>query len=284
MEHQSHLQLMNQQEYRISFHTSTANAWGMSFLRHLKSELDHVPPVQQRVMVQVCGAAQAMFDARFHAQSHTSSCVALGVCSLMLAAYRELRVEHDSASKAYDSVERCFARAYQAFIRNVCKPLLLSSHPSSLTLDRMNFRSWSEHLYGPGSAAHRVASPSGASGYQRFFREHDEPALAHMMQAIDQAWIEAVASHVQTRRSEPVHTRTRANTDDTGFAPFQFAPCDDHRAAVARPDVVLELQTPVSATSYFGSERRCHGIGADKPIRSPAYDVVCDEEIRGLVV
>jgi hypothetical protein len=274
---------MSRQEDKISFHTSTANAWGMSFLRHLKSEFDHAPDAQQRVMARVCGAAQMMFDVRFHAQFPASSCVALGMCSLMLAAYRELRVEFDSASKAYDSVERSFARAYQAFIRNVCKPLLLSAHPSSLSLDRMNFKSWSDRMYETGSSFHPVASSSGATGYQRFFREHDEPALAHMMKSIDQAWIEAVGSYVQSRRREQSGTRTRDDLHSTGFAPFQFAPSDGQRAA-AKHDVVLELQTPVAAPAYFGAERRHSGGDVDRYGTAQSSEVLCDDGIRGLVV
>ena len=243
-------------------------------MRHLKSEFD-TGPDQQQIMARIGAQAQAVFNANLQPQSHQSSRIALGVCSLMLAAYRELLVELDSAGKAYDKVERCFAATYQAFIRNVCKPLFLSSTPAAAPLERMNFKTWSAHLYATASQFPAAAAAPGAPGYQRFFREHDAPALAQMMHAIDQAWIEAAANYVQIRRNAQSGASPRPSIDGLGFLPFQFAPTDGTRSSV-RPAVVQKLQTPRAAQAQGAVERRWNTHGVEAQVAVPRSSIVCD--------
>lgn len=239
----------------MSFQSSTANAWGLSFLRHLNAELDKASREDhQQLMERVSNSAQAMFNARFHTLADVPSYTVLGMCALILSAYRELAVQLGSTAKAFDVVERGFDRSYQAFIQNICKPLLLGSNHSPKTLAKMNFRTWGEGMYkGGGAKAHdanSVTLGSDLSGYHHFFLEQGEPGLAQIIHAVDQAWIEAIAAYSHPQLAE----RRRACASGTGFYPFHFAP-NARKRAEPRPAVVLELQINVP-TSRFEADRR----------------------------
>jgi hypothetical protein len=226
---------------KVSFKSPTANAWSASFVRHLKSGLERAPLEDpQRLMARVCHAAQAIFDSRSHALSDVPSLTVLGVCALILSAYRELVIQLGSSDKAYEAVERGFVQTYQAFIKNMCKPLLQGVNPSSQTLAEMNFRAWGKRMYKTGhtqvQGAHDVASGSDGSGYFHFFQEHGEPGLAQIVHAADQAWIEAAAAYDHSK----IFQRRRTRSSSTDFCPFQFGPAARKRAE-AGPDLILEL-------------------------------------------
>jgi hypothetical protein len=255
-------QPLAQQGAKVSFQSATANAWSTSFLRHLNAELAQASRQDHRQLMQrVCSAAQAMFDARRHTLPDLPSHTVLGMCALIVTAYRVLVVESDSTAKAFEMVERVFDQVYRAYVQNICKPLLRDSNHSPQTLARMNFRSWSERMYKGDSTtaqgAHCVALGSDLTGYHHFFREQGEPGLAHIIHAVDQAWIEAVAAYDEPPLREQRLTRARG----TGFSPFHFAPKARVRMQ-ARPDVILELQID-DAPKRFEAERRCNSYTAD---------------------
>lgn len=231
---------------QMSFQSSTANAWSASFLRHLKVELDRISLADHRqLMERVCSAAQAMFNARYPALPDVPSYTVLAMCALILSAYRELVVQLGSPARAFDVTKRAFDQAYQAFIKNICKPLLLGSNHSLQTLANMNFRTWSDRMYKKDDArggAQAVTLGSDISGYHHFFLEQDEPGLAQIIQHADQAWIEAVAAYGQPQHME----RRWPRSCDADFSPFHFAP-NAKKNTQARPDVVLELEVNVPA-------------------------------------
>lgn len=79
---------------KVSFGSSTANAWAASYVRYLNTELErHRGPDAQRLMSQVCHAAQVLFNARRHPRPEPQSSTVLGMCALMLATYRQLSAD-----------------------------------------------------------------------------------------------------------------------------------------------------------------------------------------------
>ena len=248
----------------LAFRYATANAWGASFLRHLRTDApQHVEAV--------CAEAQQWFDARQTGLPDAPSHTVLGVCALMVASYRALCASSRDAATAYVRVERCLLAAYEDFIQNICKPLLLNAGRSTQALARMNFQAWSGRMARPVAAALGQSSTGGA-GYARCFADLGEPALAQIIEHADRAWIELVASSVQASLGEQRGTRARDRRTSTsgGFEPFRFAP----RPSRQRPDpsaVVLELQTHSPADRRgrpFSGEQRQHWAGVERR-RSP---------------
>lgn len=265
-------ELLAQPVAKVSFQSSTANAWAASFVRHLNADLDKVGLQEPTLlMAKVCHRAQAMFNERCPTLTDTQSRTVLGICVLMLSAYRELQTQADHGRRAFDLVGHSFNQAYQAFIQNICKPLLLNANRTPRALAGMNFRAWSESMYPGGGSRHGVARESDVTGYHHFFQQQGEPALAQIIQHADQAWIEAVAAYGQSQLSERRRTRAADDTGDSSddFVPFRFAP-GGARPSAPRPDVVLELQINVAnvATDRRGNpaaaDRRCHWDGIDR--------------------
>ncbi len=243
------------QGVKVSFQSSTANAWGASFLRHLNAELDQASRDDPQLMERVCRSAQALFNARLPTLTDAPSRTVLGMCALILSAYRELVVVHGGTAKAFEVIERGFAQTYRAFIQNICKPLLQGENHSPQALSRMNFRTWGEGMGKGGGAkgqgAHALGLDSDSSGYHHFFLAQGEPGLAPIIHAADQAWIAAVAAYSQHQLTE----LRRVRASDTGFCPFHFAP-NARKRIERRPDVILELQINIPSAQLEADRRR----------------------------
>lgn len=220
---------------KAAFKTSTASAWGASFLHHLNVELDLAfHSDHQHIADQVCGSAQALFNANYRALPGLSSFTVLGMCALILSAYRVLVVRLGDSGKAFELVKRSFDKAYLAFITHVCKPLYLDASRSPQSLAKMNFNDWGRGLNG--------------DGYQVFFQEQDAPGLSQIILAADQAWAKTIAAFDFALDAGPLRTRA----DDARFSPFRFAPKEVGLAFV-RPDQVFELL--VGARGAIGTRR-----------------------------
>jgi hypothetical protein len=254
------------QSAQLSFQSSTATAWGQSFLRHFQAELDTLSlPAQQKVVERVAQAAQTLFNQRYLSMPDVTCYTVLGMCSLVLAAYRESAAFLDSADQAFDLVERSFRATYQAFIQNVCKPLVLGSSRSPRSLTKMNFRTWSECMYRPDGVAGRDrrsnATGPGISGYHQFFIEQNEPGLSHIIDAADKAWIETASSYGTPEFVE----RRKNNAAGSGFTPFQFAP-QAKRFVDHKPAIVLKLHV---------------GSHVDQPLSGHSEDTTEADRRRG---
>lgn len=257
------------QSIKVSFQSPVANAWGASFCRYLKRELEKASKDDaQQSMERVCNAAQLMFNARVHTLPDVPSYTVLGVCALILSAYRELVVQLGSSDQSLGTVERGFAQAYQAFIRNICQPLLQGASHSCGTLAEMNFAVWSKGMYNtenPEGDRHALVRGVNAAGYALFLREQGEPGLAKIIHEADQAWIHASAAYACPQLNE----RRRARASDTGFCPFRFDLESNTRKRVAAgPEMVLALQinTPVaSSDAAYPSRSPSTERGRDLP-------------------
>lgn len=241
----------------ISFKSSTANAWGQNFTRHFKTHLEKSGcDVPAEIVSRVELAAQLLFNERHKSLPDTASYTVLGMCALILSAYRELSRVLGSADKAFDIVEHSFKATYEAFILNVCKPLATGASRTGRSLARMNFRSWGESMYSPAGTAvrerRRSALTTGIASYHRFFTDQNEPSLSHIIDAADRAWIEMVSVYGTPEFAE----KRKQNTAGSGFTPFQFAPDGKQRSDQKKPTVEMKLHVgakkdaaPVSDTA-----------------------------------
>ena len=220
----------------VSFRTPTASAWGASFVQFLHAELQLAGQKDpQHLLRRSCLGAQRLFDAEVHLLPDLQACTALGMCALLVSAYRELCEHYGDARSAYSAVEASFRKSYQAFIENVCKPLYLHSHHSPQALSQMNFEVWSRSM--PGL---RPSAGGDASGYQHFFRTHNAPGLSCMVDSADRVWATAMAAFI--RAALPPHTQRR-RTSDASFMRFRFSPRTGPIRTPSVADRVLELQT-----------------------------------------
>lgn len=234
---------------KVAFKTSTASAWGASFLRHLDVELEQDGHADhQHITDQVCSAAQALFNAHHRVLPGLASFTALGMCALILSAYRVLVVRLGNSAQAFDLVQRSFDLAYLAFITHICKPLYLDANRSPQSLAKMNFNDWSKGLNGEGwsqAGGTRAVVPHAQAGdYHAFFRDQDAPGLSQIILAADQAWAKAVGDLGFALGAVPLRSRA----SDRGFYPFRFAP-RKAKPAPQRPDRVFELLTGAPGTT-----------------------------------
>lgn len=230
----------------LAFQTSTANAWGASFLRHLQADMDRCELARsQQLLERVSRQAQALFDTHRSRLSDGPSYTVLGVCALLVAACRELQNELGHAASVRQMVERSFSQTYQAFIQNICKPLLMQARRSPQTLMQMNFKAWGETLFPGQTVWGAQARGQEDTGYRRCLQRLGEPGLASIIQQCDQAWIEAVAACGASPLGERRRTRAtdQGGAPETGFVPFQFGP-QAGRQRERHAAQVLELQLP----------------------------------------
>lgn len=259
MDHSVRQQPASLKSAPVSFRSSTANAWGQNFTRQFRANLDKSGcDVPAEIVSRVELAAQLLFNERHKSLPDTASYTVLGMCALILSAYRELSRVLGGADKAFDIVERSFKETYEAFILNVCKPLATGASRTGSSLARMNFRAWGENMYSlPGTAVRerrRSAMSTGIAAYHRFFADQNEPSLAHIVDAADKSWIEMVSAYGTPEFAE----KRKQNTAGAGFTPFQFAPDGKQRSAPKKPTVEMKLniggKTEAAAASSAASE------------------------------
>ena len=225
----------------VGFGFPMANAWGLSFLRHLSAECE---PAQfddtLQLMHRIGRTAQTLFHAQLPTSADAEVCTVLGVSALMVSAEQVLGVELGRSDRARATVERAFVQTYQAFIRNVCLPLLQSQGLALTHLEGMNFAAWGRRM---PQLLLRQCETRGTCleqetwGYPLFFQQHGAPHLAQIMRAADQAWIQALADYRRRRCEHRPSTRVEAHS---GFAPFRFVPAM-LRPMPRRSDAVFEL-------------------------------------------
>jgi hypothetical protein len=224
----------------VGFGFTMANAWGLSFLRHLSAECESAQfDGTSQLMQRIGRTAQTLFHAYLPTSADAAVCTVLGVSALMVSAEQVLGVELGHSHRARATVERAFVQTYQAFVRNVCLPLLQSQGQAQTLLEGMNFEAWgrrlSQLLRQRETGGPRLEDETWA--YSLFFQQHGAPHLAQIMRAADQAWIHALADHRRRCCEHRPHTRVE---EHAGFAPFHFVPAM-LRPLPRRSDAVFEL-------------------------------------------
>jgi len=227
---------------RMSFGNPYANAWGKGFLRHIQTELNKtLPKSSQEILERTRLAAQALYDSRRRTLPDMQARTILGMCSLVLTAYRELNVALDNQQSALDVVKTAVFQNYERFGKFMNRPLLWISRDPVTLLSKLNLRKWSQWMYGRSmefeqdSAEDRVTLLVNHCAFHEFFVEQGEPELTRLFCAWDRHWMDVVDASTRPVRTE------RPTTISTGATSCRFDFVrDSQKEGKPKRDVILE--------------------------------------------
>jgi len=230
---------------RVSFGSLTANAWGRSFLRHFATEVNRAVPKESRDLVErTCAAAQALFDGRRQTLPDPQAQTILGMCSLVLAGYRELGATLGDSQTAFNIVKAAFHQTYQTFAKFMYRPLLWFSRDPVKLMAKISMKKWGQWMYGTSmgfdqeQSADRVTLVINRCAFHQFFVEHGEPELTQLLCAWDRHWMDVIDASKRPVRTE------RPTTISTGAdcCRFHFVR-DTTKEGKSKSDVILERRT-----------------------------------------
>jgi len=227
---------------RLSLGNPFVNAWGKGFLRHLTTELNRTFPNSiQEILERTRLTAQALYDSRSQTLPDRQAGTILGMCSLVLAAYRELKITLGNQQSALDVVKAAVHRNYEAFGKFMNRPLLWISRDPVTLLSRLNLKRWSQWMYGKSmefeqdTAADRVPLLVNRCAFHQFFVEQGEPELTQLFCAWDRHWMDVI-----DESKRPVRTE-RPSTISTGADSCRFHFVRDARKeGKSKIDVILK--------------------------------------------
>jgi hypothetical protein len=167
---------------RVSFGSLTANTWGRSFLRHFAAEVNKAAPNGNRDLVErTHAAAQALFDSCRQTLPDAQAQTVLGMCSLVLAGYRELKAALGDSQTALNVLKAAFSQTYQTFGKFMYRPLLWLSRDPVKMIAKLNMAKFGQRMYGTSmgfaqeQASDRVTLIVNRCAFHQFFVEHGEP-------------------------------------------------------------------------------------------------------------
>jgi len=234
---------------RISFGTMMANAWGNRFLRHLAVEARTAVSNPDAVVRNSRDAAQRLFDGRTGSMPDKQARMIVGMCSMVLAAYRELCAGGLDSKQASETARRAFYRTYQAPTKLMTRVMLALSSDPVKALSRRSLKAMSERMYGSTMGFDQEVTPHSVDllvnrcAFHQFFIDNGEPQLTPIFCGWDRNWMDVIdASH------SPIHTE-RPSTISTGAdqCRFRFVR-DDSRGPNPPRDVIVDLAGPGSSS------------------------------------
>lgn len=226
----------------LSFGNPFANAWGKAFLRHLKTELNRsFPNSGQEILERTRLTAQTLYDSRSQTLPDRQAGTILGMCSLVLAAYRESKVTLGNQQAALDVVKAALHQNYKGFGKFMNRPLLWISRDPVTLLSKLNLKRWSQWMYGKSmefeqeTAADRVTLLVNRCAFHQFFVEQGEPELTRLFCAWDRHWMDVIDESKRPMRTE------RPSTISTGAGSCRFHFVRDvQKEGKPKIDVILE--------------------------------------------
>jgi hypothetical protein len=167
-------------------------------------------------------------------------------CSLLLAAFREIRAETEDAAYAYDFARTVFQQTLERPWRWLIKLWLWFARDPVGFLSRWSLARLSQRSYGASmefaeeKTDDTVVLVVRRCGYHKFFVDHGEPTLTPVLCIFDH-----VLMDILDRSSRPVRTE-RPSTISTGgdSCRFRFIRDQDKRAAEPVDVVLVQLQKP----------------------------------------
>ena len=114
------------QSMRVAFGSLAANAWGRRFLGELSGRLPATLPDRRGVLARTRDAAHRLFDEKRKcgALVNRKARVIYGLCSLVLAAYREVLAGTRDPECAFETVRVAFLHTHQGRVRLMTRVLL----------------------------------------------------------------------------------------------------------------------------------------------------------------
>ena len=219
---------------KVAFGSLQANGWGKTFLRHLGREIEASLPGEPRpVLERVRDAAQQLFDAESSSLPDKQGRMILGMCVVVLAAYRELGTLTGDAQRAYSLVEAAFRKSYQTLFKLMYASLLLVSRDPVRRLSGMDLAKNGHTMmgasmrFGQHTDADSTTMIVSRCAFHQFFVDHGEPSLTRLICAWDRNWMDVLNASKRPVRVERPHTiSTGAET-----CHFRFVRDPDKRPA-----------------------------------------------------
>ena len=203
-------------------------------------------PDVEGIVARIRDHAQQVFDARVVTHPDPQARVIYAYCSLVLAAFREIRAATDDAASAYAFTRAVFQQSLERPWRLLMKVWLWFVRDpvgflSRLSLARLFQRNQGTSMeFAEEKTDDSVVLVVRRCGFHQFFIDHGEPTLTPVVCAFDRFWLE-----IMDRSSRPVRTE-RPTTISTGGDSCRFRFIRDHdKNEVTPTDIILvQLQKP----------------------------------------
>jgi hypothetical protein len=225
---------------RLKFGTVAANVWGRGFLKSCRKTMTPLVNDMKSLENDIKREAQALFDERVESLPDKQGRMILAMCSLVLAAYRQLKQWIGDPKEAFKAVRMTFKKTYATPMRWYFRLWLLMCRDPVGSLQSKSMARQGQRMYGKSMEFVDENSDDSADmlvtrcAYNQFFVEHDEPSLALLVCAWDRNWMDVV-----DQSSRPVRTE-RSSTISTGgeCCRFRFIR-DEDKSGKETDDVVL---------------------------------------------
>ncbi len=208
---------------RVAFGSFTANAWGSRFLRQFAVELPTTPEDRRRILVRTRGAAQQFLREKRGTLPDRKARLIYGLCSLVLAGYREVLALTGDPARAVEAVRAAYLRTHQAPARLMTRAFLrLASEPAKV-LSWLPLAWYARRMYGSAMEFGQEKTEEGIDlivsrcAFHQFFVEHGEPSLTRIFCGWDRNWMDVVEASDRPMRVE------RPSTLSTGGMCCRFS-------------------------------------------------------------
>jgi hypothetical protein len=230
----------------LRFGNPVINVAGYFFLRNCRRELQGKALDAGLLTARIRDHTQQVFDASAISLPDKQAGVIYAYCSLLLAAFREIRAETGDEVYAYAVAGRIFQQTLEKPLRWTLKLLLrLAPDPVGFlnrwSLLRLFQRSQGTSMeFAVEKSADEVVLVARRCSYHKFFVDHGEPALTPVLCMFDRVWMD-----ILDRSRRPVRME-RPSTISTGGESCRFRFIRNHNKGDSEPvDVVLvQLQKP----------------------------------------
>lgn len=231
---------------RLRFGNPVINILGYFFLRNCRRELQGKALDAGLLVARIHDHTQQVFDASLASLPDKQTRVIYAYCSLLLAAFREIRAETGDEVYAYAFARKVFQQTLELPWQWIVKLWLRLTRDPVGFLNRWSLLRLFQRSQGTAmefaeeKTAGEVVLVVRRCAYHKFFVDHGEPTLTPVLCMFDRVWME-----ILNRSPRPVRLE-RPSTISTGGDSCRFRFIRDHDNGGAEPvDVVLvQLQKP----------------------------------------
>jgi hypothetical protein len=188
--------------------------------------------------------ARALFDERVESLPDRQGRTILSMCSLVLAAYRQLKQRLGDPDAAFQTVRMAFERTYATPMRWYFRFWLWMCRDPVGSLQNSSMARVGQWMYGKSmefaddKSEHSADMLVTRCAFHQFFVEHGEPTLTLLVCAWDRNWMDVV-----DQSSRPIRTE-RASTISTGSdsCRFRFVRDEDKSGKQVNDIVLVQLE------------------------------------------
>jgi hypothetical protein len=229
---------------RYRFGSLMSNAWAREFRSRVRDELAGAPAADPRAADRIVDAAQRLFDERKAGLRDRQAAQLLVMCSLILAAYRELGPPAGGGPEALAVVGRALRATFRGRVQFVTRALLWLSRDPVRGLSRVSISGFCRWAYGDGMAFGQTRSAESVEllvhkcAFHEFFAENGSPELTRVLCMWDRNWMDVVNASPRPVRIE------RRSTISTGGERCEFRFVRDAAKAGKTSEDVVSAGTP----------------------------------------